>query len=145
MKTVKQLLQAKSQQEVWSVTPEASVYEAVKLMAEKDIGALLVLREGRLVGIFSERDNTRKLVLQEKSPRETPIREVMTRRVIYVRPEQTIEECMALMTKKGIRHLPVIEANQLIGVISIRDVVKDIISEKEFIIEQLAEYITTGH
>lgn len=145
MKTVTQLLQVKPHQKIWSVAPDASAYEAVKLMAEKGIGALLVLKEGELIGIVSERDYVRKLVLNDKSAKDTPIREIMTKQVVYIRPEQSIEVCMALMAEKGIRHLPVMDDVELVGVISIRDLVKDIISEKEFIIEQLAHYITTGY
>ena len=145
MKTVKQLLDAKSQQEIWSVAPEASVHEAVTVMAAKGVGALLILEKGKLLGIVSERDCVKKLLLPDKSVKETLVKEIMTRQVIYVRPEQSIEECMALMVGRGIRHLPVLDADYLLGVISIKDVVKSIISEKELIIDQLAEYITTGY
>ncbi len=142
MKTVRDLLRVKGNQ-VWSIGPDASVYEALSLMAEKDVGALLVLDgTGQLAGILSERDYARKIVLKGKTSRETPVREIMTERVVWVRPDQTIEECMALMTNKRVRHLPVLEAGRLIGVISIGDVVKDIISEQEFIIGQLENYIT---
>jgi CBS domain-containing protein len=118
------------------------VYEALRVMAEKDVGALLVMEDGSLVGIISERDYARKVILKGKTSRETLVREIMTERPVCVRADQTIEECMALMTNKRIRHLPVLENNQLIGVISIGDVVKDIISEQEFMIEQLENYIT---
>jgi CBS domain-containing protein len=142
MKTVKELLRAKGYH-VWSIGPDATVYEALTLMAEKDVGALLVLDSaGQLAGILSERDYARKIVLKGKTSRETPVREIMTERVVWVRPDQTIEECMALMTNKRIRHLPVLEGGRLLGVISIGDVVKDIISEQEFMIEQLENYIT---
>jgi len=142
MKTVKELLRNKGYQ-VWSIEPEATVYEALTLMAEKDVGALLVLdNAGQLVGILSERDYARKIVLKGKTSRETPVREIMTEKVVWVRPDQTIEECMALMTNKRIRHLPVMEESRLLGVISIGDVVKDIISEQEFVIAQLENYIT---
>jgi CBS domain-containing protein len=142
MKTVKELLRVKGYQ-VWSIGPDATVYEALTLMAEKDVGALLVLdNAGQLVGILSERDYARKIVLKGKTSRETPVREIMTERVVWVRPDQTIEECMALMTNKRIRHLPVMEEGRLLGVISIGDVVKDIISEQEFMIAQLENYIT---
>ena len=143
MKTVMQLLQTKGQ-DIWSITPDALVIDALKLMAEKRVGALLVLEAGQVVGILSERDYARKVSLQGKSSKTTPVREIMTQKVVYVRPEQTIEECMALMTDKRIRHLPVLDGNQLIGVISIGDVVKAVISEQEFIIAQLENYIT-GH
>jgi CBS domain-containing protein len=142
MKTVKELLRVKGYQ-VWSIGPDATVYEALTLMAEKDVGALLVLDSaGQLVGILSERDYARKIVLKGKTSRETPVREIMTEKVLWVRPDQTIEECMALMTNKHIRHLPVMEEGRLLGVISIGDVVKDIISEQEFMIAQLENYIT---
>jgi CBS domain-containing protein len=140
MKTVKQLLQAKAA-DIWTITPDARVYDALALMADKNIGALLVVDAGRLVGIFSERDYARKVVLHGKSSRETPVREIMTTRVVYVRPEQTIEDCMALMTDKRIRHLPVIDGERVMGVISIGDVVKSIISEQSFMIAQLENYI----
>lgn len=126
MKTVKQLLQSKGRQ-VWSIAPEAMVYDALKLMAEKEVGALVVLEAGQVAGIISERDYARKVSLQGKSDRTTSVGEIMTAKVIYVYPEQTIEECMALMTDKRIRHLPVIDGGQLIGVISIGDVVKEAI------------------
>lgn len=141
MKIVGQLLQNKGRQ-VWSIDPGAMVYEALKLMAEKEVGALVVLEAGQVVGIISERDYARKVSLQGKSDRTTPVREIMTSRVVYIRPEQTVEECMALMTDKHIRHLPVLEADRLVGVISIGDVVKAVISEQEFMIAQLENYIT---
>jgi CBS domain-containing protein len=141
MKTVRELLRNKGDQ-VYSIGPEATVYEALTLMAEKDVGALLVLDSGQLVGILSERDYARKIVLKGKTSRETSVREIMTERVVWVRPDQTIDECMALMTNKRVRHLPVMEESRLVGVISIGDVVKDIISEQEFVIAQLENYIT---
>lgn len=141
MLSVRQCLGRKGN-EVWSTRPDATVFEALQLMAERDIGALLVLDRGALVGIFSERDYARKIILRGKSSRETAVGEIMTAQVIFVRPEQTIEECMALMTEEHVRHLPVIEGDRVIGVISIGDVVKEIISEQEFVIEQLTNYIT---
>ena len=141
MTIVNQLLRSKGP-EIWSVMPETSVYDAIKLMADKGIGALLVLEGERLVGIISERDYARKVILQGKSSRNTPVSEIMTSRVFYVQPEQSIEECMALMTDKHIRHLPVLQDGRLVGVISIGDVVKAIISEQKFMIEQLEQYIT---
>lgn len=141
MDTVRQLLQAKGQ-DVWSVTPDASVFEALTLMATKDIGALLVLEGEKLVGILSERDYARKVVLHGRSSRDTPVREIMTQRVFYVLPEQTIQECMSVMSEKHIRHLPVLEEDRVIGVMSIGDIVKSIISDQRFTIEQLERYIT---
>lgn len=141
MKTVKQILQEKGRS-IWSITPDTSVYDALKLMAEKEVGALLVLEEGRLVGIISERDYARKVILKGKSSLDTPVKEIMTQKVIYVRPELTVEECMALVTEKHIRHLPVLEGDELVGVVSIGDLVKADIEAKVFMIKQLENYIT---
>jgi CBS domain-containing protein len=143
MKTVRQLLEAKGY-DIWSTTPDALVYDALTLMADKRVGALLVLRGEKLVGIMSERDYARKVILKGKRSINTPVREIMTSKVFYVRPEQTVEDCMALMTEERVRHLPVLEDDQLIGVVSIGDVVKAIISEQEFLIEQLERYIVGG-
>jgi CBS domain-containing protein len=143
MQSVRDILKKKGS-EICSVSPGASVYDALKLMAEKNIGAVLVLDAGRPVGILSERDYARQVILKGKSSKETPVREIMTSRVVFVRPEQNIEECMALMTDKRIRHLPVIADAKVIGVVSIGDVVKAVISEKEFRITQLENYITSG-
>jgi CBS domain-containing protein len=142
MKRVKDILEVKGRS-VWSIEPNASVYDAMKLMADKQVGALLVMEGSRLVGIISERDYARKVILQGRSSRTTQVHEIMTARVAYAEPEQNIEECMALMTEKRIRHLPVIEAGQVAGVISIGDLVKSIIAEQKFIIEQLERYITS--
>jgi CBS domain-containing protein len=141
MKTVAQILRTKGH-EVFSISPERSVFEALGLMAEKNVGALLVVEGGRLTGIFSERDYARKVILKGKASRETPVREIMTSRVLYVSPEQSVHDCMALMTDKRVRHLPVLAEERLVGLISIGDVVKAIITEQEFIIEQLQNYIT---
>jgi len=143
MRTVERLLEVKGY-DIWSITPDASVYKAVKLMADKAIGALLVLESGNLVGIMSERDCTRRVILKERAPRETLVREIMTSDVITVRPNQTVEECMSLVTAKRIRHLPVLADGQLIGIVSIGDLVKGIISEQEFMIQQLENYIQGG-
>ena len=140
MKTVKQLLQGKTKA-LCTVSPGTPVFEALKQMAEKDIGALLVVENGKLAGILSERDYARKVILHGKSSHDTPVREIMTERVVYVQPKNTVEECMALMTDKRIRHLPVLENDKLIGVLSIGDLVKETISEQQFMIKQLESYI----
>jgi CBS domain-containing protein len=140
MKTVTQLLQAKGR-EVHSIGPDARVFEALKLMAEKNVGALVVMEGAKLVGIISERDYARKVILLSKSSHDIAVREIMTGKVITVRPAQTVEECMTLMTGKRIRHLPVTEGDQLIGVLSIGDLVKEVIAEQEATIRQLETYI----
>ena len=141
MKIVAHILKSKPDQTVSSIAPAASVFDAVKLMAEKGIGALLVMEGEKIVGIVSERDYARKIILMGRSSRETPVRDIMTSPVMYVRPDQTSDECMALMTENRLRHLPVIDGGKLIGLISIGDLVKDIISEQQFIIQQLQHYI----
>ncbi|MBI2919271.1 MAG: CBS domain-containing protein [Chloroflexi bacterium] len=141
MKTVQQILRHKGSA-VWSVTPDSMVYDALRLMAEKGVGALLVLDAGRLVGIISERDYARKVILKGKSSLDTPVSEIMTERVMCVRPGQTVEECMALMTEKRVRHLPVLIDDQVVGVVSIGDLVKASLDEKDFMIKQLENYIT---
>jgi len=143
MHTVRDILKKKGSG-THGVSPDTSVYDALKLMAEKNVGAVLVLDTGRPVGILSERDYARQVVLKGKASKETPVREIMTARVVFVRPEQSLEECMALMTDKRIRHLPVLENGALIGIVSVGDVVKAVISEKQFRIEQLENYITSG-
>ncbi len=143
-KTVKDILKGKGY-DIWAVTPDDSVYEALKLMADKNVGAVLVMDSGRLVGILSERDYARRVIFKGKLTENTPVHEVMTEKVLWVRPDQSVEECMALMTDKRVRHLPVFEDDELIGVISIGDVVKAIISHQEFMIEQLEHYITGGY
>jgi CBS domain-containing protein len=140
MTSVAHLLQTKGHA-VWSIPPDASVYEAIKLMADKGVGALLVMEGQRLVGIVSERDYARKVILQGKSAWDTPVKEIMTDKVFYVRPDQTVEDCMALMTARRIRHLPVLDDNRVIGVVSIGDLVKAVISEQEVRIQQLEQYI----
>ena len=141
MRLVSDLLKSKGHQ-VWSVIPDQAVYDALKLMADKNIGALLVLDKDRLVGIFSERDYARKVILKGKSSKNIPVKEIMSSEVVYVRPEQTIQDCMALMTDRHIRHLPVLEGEQLVGMVSIGDVVGSIIFEQGFEIKQLETYIT---
>ena len=141
MTTVQRLLQNKGHT-VWSISPDVSVFEAVQLMADKRVGALMVVDRNELVGVISERDYAREVVLKDRASRDTPVSAIMTQRVLYVRPQQTLEECMALMTEKNLRHLPVLDNGRLVGVVSMRDVVKDVIAEKEFLIEQLENYIT---
>ena len=141
---VRQILDNKGS-DVWSVGPHDSIYAALELMAEKNIGAVLVMDGERLVGIFSERDYARKIILHGKASRDTPVSEAMTTRVFAVRPDQPVGGCMALMTEKRIRHLPVMRDNRVVGVISIGDVVKALIMQQENTIQHLEEYITTGH
>ena len=141
MKSVAQVLKSKPGHTVETVAPSTSVFDAVKRMAERNIGALLVLEEQKIAGIVTERDYARKIVLMGRSSKETPVRDIMTFPVMYVRPDQTNEECMALMTDNRVRHLPVVDEGKLTGLISIGDLVKDIISEQKFIIEQLEHYI----
>jgi CBS domain-containing protein len=141
MTTVAQLLQDKGRA-VWTVAPGATVYAALSLMADKNVGALVVVEGARVVGILSERDYARKVILRGKLSKDTLVREIMTDKVYFLHPEQTIEECMALMTAERVRHLPVLEGDQLVGIISIGDVVRVVISEKEFLIKQLEHYIT---
>ncbi|VTU17472.1 CBS domain-containing protein [Variovorax sp. PBL-E5] len=142
MKTVAQILKAKGDQAVHAMAPTASVFDAVALMAQKNIGALLILENDRIVGMFTERDYARKIVLLSRASKDTSLHEVMTTSVMYVRPDQTTEECMALMTENRVRHLPVIDGGRLTGLISMGDLVKGIISEQKFIIEQLEHYIS---
>ncbi len=140
MSTVRQLLRG-TPAEVWTIGPKATVYEALELMAEKDVGALLVLDRERLEGIFSERDYARKVVLRGKTSRETTVAELMTQMVFYVTPEQTIEECLALMTERRVRHLPVLEGTTIVGIVTIGDAGKAIISEQRTTIRHLETYI----
>jgi CBS domain-containing protein len=143
MNTIRQLLNKKGT-DIWSTTPDVSVYDALLLLADKNIGALLVLQDGELVGIFSERDYARKVVLHGKTSMGTAVREIMVKDVITVSPQMSIKDAMALMTEKRIRHLPVLEGKEIIGVISIGDLVKDIIADQEFTINQLENYIRGG-
>ena len=140
MKTVKELLHGKSQA-VATIEPTARVFDALKRMAEKDIGALLVVEGERLVGIISERDYARKVILLGKSSHDMAVREIMTERPICVHPGNTVDECMALMTDKRVRHLPVIDRDRVVGVLSIGDLVKETISQQQFVIKQLESYI----
>jgi CBS domain-containing protein len=141
METVKDMLRFKGHN-VWSVAPNATVLEALELMAAKDVGAVLVLNGDRLVGIMSERDYARKVILLGKTSKDTLVSDIMTSRVLYVSPDQTIQECLALMTEKRIRHLPVIEGDRVIGIVTIGDVGRAIIADQQFMLDQLEHYIT---
>jgi len=141
MITVRELLKIKGE-DIWSIPPQASIYEALQIMADKNVGALLVVEEARLVGIFSERDYARKVILKGKSSKETPVGELMTQQVFSIHPNNSLEDCLKLMTDKHIRHLPVLENDRLIGILTIGDVVKHIISEQKSTIQSLEDYIT---
>jgi CBS domain-containing protein len=140
MTTVKMLLDRKGH-EVFSIPPDATVYDAIKKMADKDVGSLVVMDNDRLVGILTERHYARNIVLKGRASPATPVQDIMETNVVYVEPKQSIEECMAVMTDKKVRHLPVIEDGSLIGIISIGDLVQAIISHQKFTIEQLEFYI----
>jgi CBS domain-containing protein len=141
MTTVQNILESKGAA-VWTVEPDTLVFDALTLMAEKNIGALLVTKDNALVGIFSERDYARKIVLKGGASHTAAVKEIMTQGVISVGPDQSIDECMEIMTGKHVRHLPVFENNKLIGMVSIGDIVKAMVSEREHTIEQLKNYIT---
>ncbi len=145
MKGVAQILKLKRIATVHAIGPSDTVYEAIRKMAEHEIGALLVMEGEQVVGIVTERDYARKVALAGRSSKETAVSAVMTSHVLCVGPSQTTEECMAIMTENRVRHLPVIDNGKLIGLVSIGDLVKDIISEQQFIIEQLEHYISGGH
>ena len=140
MRTVRQLLDEKGHN-IESVHPDDSVFDAVQKLANANIGSLIVIEDDRPVGIFTERDYARNVILKGKASPTTPVRDIMTTRVIYVQPEQTVEECMAIMTDKHIRHLPVLEGENLVGMISIGDLVKSIIADQKYTIEQLEQFI----
>jgi len=140
MKTVRQLLQAKGGG-VHTIGPDARVFDALKLMAEKDVGALVVIDQGGLAGIISERDYARKVILHGKSSHDIAVRDIMTEKLVTVEPSQTVEDCMALMTSRRVRHLPVTDGGRLMGVLSIGDLVKEVIADQEQTIKQLESYI----
>lgn len=144
MNTVRQLLKTKGHV-VWTIDPDSTVFQALELMSEKDIGALLVIEDGHLVGIFSERDYARKLILKGKISRGTAVGDLMTRDVIVTDPKRTFEECLELMTEKRIRHLPVLEEGQVVGIVTIGDVVKQIITKQEDTIHELEHYISGSY
>jgi CBS domain-containing protein len=144
MTTVGNLLTSKSQ-EIWSIAPDDSVFEALEMMAEKNVSGLLILENSKLIGIFTERDYARKLILKGRSSKKTKVSEMMTKNILYVKTQNTIEDCMTLMTDKRIRHLPVIDSGRLIGIVTIGDLVKQIISEQQTTIHQLENYISGGY
>jgi CBS domain-containing protein len=141
MKTVKDMLKSKKN-EVWFVAPTATVFDALKIMGEKEIGALMVMDAGKVVGIISERDYARKVILKGKASKDTLVKDIMTSNMFSVKPENTVEECMVLITGKHIRHLPVFDKDKFVGIVSVGDVVKSLISEQEKLIEQLSDYIS---
>ncbi len=143
MSTVRNILQKKGNA-VYSVSPDSSVYDALEDLEEKNLGGLVVVENGKLIGVFTERDYARKVILKGRSSKETLVRDIMSSHPIFVNPDNTIDDCMQLMSDKFIRHLPVIENDVLIGVLSIGDIVRYIIYEKDFIIENLEHYITGG-
>jgi CBS domain-containing protein len=142
VKTVAELLREKTNHAVVTVSPDSSVFDAVKTMAERSIGAVVVVEGEVVLGMFTERDYARKIVLQDRSSRTTKVRDIMTDSVYYVGPADTREHCMAMMTERHFRHLPVIDNDKLIGLLSIGDLVKDVMSEQKFIIHELERYIT---
>ena len=140
MTTLKMLLKGKGH-DVWSVRPDDTVLDAIKMLAEKDIGALIVIKDDKPVGIFTERDYARNVYLKGKSSLDTAVRDVMVAPVICVKSDQTVDECMALMTAKRFRHLPIMDGDELVGMVSIGDLVKSVIAEQQFTIEQMEQYI----
>ncbi|MCU7943168.1 MAG: CBS domain-containing protein [Candidatus Thiodiazotropha sp. (ex Cardiolucina cf. quadrata)] len=142
MLTVNQLLQRKGY-DIETIDPNATVFEALQSMADHEIGSLVVVKDKKIVGLFSERDYARNIILKGRTSKETRVKEIMSSQVLVVNPEQTTEECMAIMTEKRIRHLPVMKDNELVGIISIGDLVKAIIEEQQFVIEQLVSYISS--
>ena len=144
MSTVDKLLKVKGG-DAWTIPPYATVFEALEMMAEKDIGGLLILEDEKLVGIFTERDYARKLILKGRFSKDTLVGELMTKNVLYVAPQNTVEDCMKLMTNKRLRHIPVLDQGKIVGLVTIGDLVKQIISEQEFTIHQLENYISGGY
>lgn len=141
---VRDLLRTKKNGQIWSISPDATVYEVMQTLAEKKVGALLVMEAGGIVGIVSERDCVRKVDIQGRASPETRVREIMTPDVIYIEAGQPLEDCMIVMTEKKIRHLPVYDDGELVGIVSVGDVLKEVISEQKFVIDQLVRYITGG-
>ncbi|MFT5573696.1 MAG: CBS domain-containing protein [Cryomorphaceae bacterium] len=144
MTTVGNILTLKSS-EIWSIAPDSSVFEALEMMADKNVSGLLILENEKLVGIFTERDYARKLILKGKFSKKTKVSELMTKNILYVEPDNTLKDCMTLMTNKRIRHLPVLDNGRLVGILTIGDLVKLIISEQKTTIHQLENYISGGY
>lgn len=144
MLTVYDLIRTKGSREIWSISPDATVFEALQVLAEKNIGALLVMTGDKVDGIMSERDCVRKIDLAGKRSRDMTVREIMTTQVLYLDIKQSLEECMAIMTEHKVRHLPVLENQRLVGMVSIGDVLKEIVSDQQYMIEQLSRYINGG-
>jgi CBS domain-containing protein len=144
MPSVRDLIRYKSGQPIWSISPDATVFEALQLLAEKKIGAVLVMQNEKIEGILSERDCVRKVDLEGKTSRLVKVKEIMTSHVLYIDIDQPLEECMAVMTEKKVRHLPVFEGDKLVGIVSVGDVLKEIISDQKFMLDQLSRYITGG-
>ncbi len=140
MNFVSQILKTKGD-EVWSIAPQETVYKALQLMSERDLGALVVIDKGKVIGVFTERDYARKKILKNKSPKTATVSELMTKEVRYVNPGTSVEDCMALMTKKCVRHLPVMEKRRLVGVVTVGDVLKQLIEDQKFKIQELERYI----
>jgi CBS domain-containing protein len=144
MNTIGQLLESKGK-DIWSIVPNATVFEALRIMAQNNVGALLVIDKGKLVGIFSERDYARKVILEGKSSKDTAVGELMTKDVYYIDPKNTLHESMAVMTARHIRHMPVLDKDRLVGMVTLGDVVKQIIAEQEFTIRELEKYISGSY
>ncbi len=140
MNFVRQILKTKGDK-VWSIAPQETAYKALQLMSEKDLGALVVIDKGKVIGVFTERDYARKKILKNKSSKSTTVSELMTKEVRYVNPGTSVEDCMALMTKKCVRHLPVMEKKQLVGVVTVGDVLKQLVEDQKFKIQELERYI----
>jgi len=143
MISVREMVQKKGN-EIWSVKPEATVFEAIKMMADKNAGAMLVIGDGKVLGILSERDCVRRLDLHGRTAKDTQVKDIMTSKVIYVEANQSVDECVAIMIDKNIRHLPVYDSGKLIGLISVRDALKELVDFQKFMISQLEHYITGG-
>ena len=140
MNFVSQILKNKKEK-IWSVSPRETAYDALQIMSDQNLGALLVIDKRGVVGIFSERDYARKVILKGKSSKTTPVSELMTKKVLYIDPGTSVEDCIALMTEKNVRHLPVIEKNQLVGIVTVGDVLKQLIEDQKFEIQELERYI----